>query len=162
MSADAFSICMNGSHAGIYHHIDRLVRLTELDIIDSRLMRQGIFYPHVIIIQFHLKGIGGKLLLVISIGMNRLQVVTLIGSQVESRTLTMIGHYDRKAIDTFRSIIRTLRINTKHTVGQLDGREGGNQQMTDVANVRIHIIHTFFLHIRRRNRSTSAHEGSQS
>ena len=67
VSADTLSIGMDSTHTGIHHDIYRLVFLTELDVIDSRLMRQGILHSHVVVIQFGFKRIRGELLLIVSV-----------------------------------------------------------------------------------------------
>ena len=64
--------------------------------------------------------------------------------QVERRPLTMVGNYHRQPTHILRSIVAALRIDAKHTVGQLHRRECRYEQMTDITNIRVDIVYRFF------------------
>ena len=143
--ADTLRIRMHGADTGIDQDIDRFVGLSEFNVVNGRLMGEGIFHRQVVVIQFRFIRIGSQLLIVVCVGTDRLQFFSLIGSQVESGAFTMVGDDDGKPIDPFRGIVRPFRIDAEHAVGQLDGRESRNQQVADVTDVRIDIIYIIFL-----------------
>ena len=52
----------------------------------------------------------------------------------------MASDNQRQASQTVTREIRTLRIDTHHAVRQMDSRVSWNQQMADVADIRVYIF----------------------
>ena len=71
------------------------------------------------------------------------QVVALRDTQPEGTSLAMIGDDDGQTVEVLCNIFVSRRIDAHQTVGQLNGRKAGNQQMTDASDVRIHVIDGF-------------------
>ena len=55
----------------------------------------------------------------------------------------MVGDDDRKAVDLFRCVIRSFRIDAEHAVRKLDCRECRNEKMADVSDIWIDIVDRF-------------------
>ena len=77
---------------------------------------------------------------------NRFQtrLITLIRTQVESRTTSMACHDERQPTQPVSRKITTFGIDAQHTVRQMDGRISRHQQMADVPHIRVNIFYRFF------------------
>ena len=59
------------------------------------------------------------------------QLVALRDTQSESASLAMVGDDDGQTVEVLCNIFASRRVDAHQTVGQLNGRETGNQQMAD-------------------------------
>ena len=136
--------CLDSTVTRIDHHVYRLILLTIIYLIKSRLMRRCILHFNFLVIENHLIIIRFQLLIIIAISYNRTKFISLIRTQIESRTTTMTSHNQRKTFQLICCIIRPFGIDTKHTIRQVNSRESRHQQVTDISHVRIHIVHRAF------------------
>ena len=147
ISADGLGIGVHFAVAGVDHHVDGLVGLTELYVVDGRLMGQGVLGCHVVVVQLNLERVGGNLLVVVGVRTHGSEFLALIGSEVEGRAFAVVCHDDGQSVHTLRCVVAPVGIHAQHAVGQLHGGEGGHEQVADVPNVGVHIVHIVLLNL---------------
>ena len=122
-TTDSVSITFQLSIPTIEHQISRSIFL-ERKAINRALVRWSIIDLDIRLIQIYLISIRDNLFPIVTILDNRFQtrLLTLIRTQVESRTTSMACHDERQPTQPVSRKITTFGIDTQHAVRQMDGR----------------------------------------
>ena len=81
---------MDRTIAGVYNDIGRFVRF-KCDPVKSRLVGEGIFCLHAVVVQVHFIRVRREVLIIVVVGNDRPQFFPLIGTKVERGTFPVIG-----------------------------------------------------------------------
>ena len=123
------------------NHRSRLVGVAEFEVIDSALMRDGQTDIDGVVSYLHIVGIRRHPLLVPTGAYDGFEFCPLRYTDAESRALTMIGDHHRQPLKAFTGIVASRRVNTHQAVGQLDGGEGGYQEVAYITYIWVDIIY---------------------
>ena len=117
VTADVLAVTFQLSVAAVEYQIRRALPFKS-DAINRTLVRGGIVYIDIVVVQIYLVTVRMDLLMIVAVIDNRLQsgFFPLIRAQVEGGASAVAGHDDRQPAQHVTRKVGTLRINTEHAV----------------------------------------------
>ncbi len=119
----------------------RSLPVPETDPVHGALVGYGIIGMDGPVLEVHAESVGSQVLVVIGHRDHWPELVSGGHPQLEGRPFPMVRHDDGKAVHILGRIVGPLGIHPQHRVRELYGGESRHQQVADIADVRVNIVH---------------------
>ena len=123
----------------------RPVPVAEADPVHGALVRDRVIGMDGPVFQVDAEPVRSQVFVVVGDRDDRTERLPRRHGKLEGRPLPMVCHDDRQSVDIFGRVVRPFGIHPQHRVRKLHGRERRDQQVADVSDIRVHIVHGIFL-----------------
>ncbi|ERJ64354.1 hypothetical protein HMPREF1555_01877 [Porphyromonas gingivalis F0570] len=115
----------------------------EAQAVNGTTKRRRKIHLYILLIEQNGIAVRTHRFIVIGIARNSGDGIRQVVQRTETKSIcsAMRGQQQGQSVHQLRSIVGSYRTHAQHTIGQMHSGKSGNEQMTDIAHIRIHVVH---------------------